>query len=190
MNWNRAPRILCGLWLCGSLSTCNHSPGAASLSANGATEHSGPSSVYFIDRAVPEGPTSLGKIKITTSTTGLIQAEPKGPLTLPLYPTEALAAHLGNVTKTVQVNIGKDGRVSSVTSSMLGFSIPTKFDSQFDRAIEVAAAKWEFNPAYAVPLEPGKDGTPIVGDPVPTESSLDAVFTFSSSGVVTSTVQR
>jgi hypothetical protein len=190
MNWNRTPRIPLWLCLCGSLPGCNHSPGVANLSADGAREHSGASSVYFINRAAPEGPASLSKIKISASTTGLIQAEPKGPLALPLYPTEALAAHLGTVTKTVQVNIGMDGRVSSVTSSMLGFSIPTKFDSAFDRAIETAASKWEFNPALSVPLEPGKDGSPIVGDPVPTESSLDAVFTFSGSGVVTSSVQK
>jgi len=160
------------------------------LPTGGPSQYSGTSSVKFVDRESPEGPTSLGKIKITTGTTGLVQAVPIEPLALPLYPVEALAAHIGTITKTVTINIGKDGHVSSVSSSMAGFSIPTEFDSEFDKAIEAAVLKWEFNPAWSVPLEPGKDGTPIVGDPVPTESSLDAVFTFSGSGVVTSSVRE
>jgi hypothetical protein len=190
IDWCLALRITCGLWLCGSLSGCNHSPGTAMLPTGGPSAFSGTSSVKFVNRESPEGPTALSKIKITTGTTGLVQAVPVEPLALPQYPVEALAAHLGTITKTVTINIGKDGNVLSVSSSMMGFSTPTEFDSEFDKAIEAAVQKWEFNPAWSVPLEPGKDGTPIVGDPVPTESSLDAVFTFSSSGVVTSGVRR
>lgn len=190
MDTSLAASILSGLWLCGALSGCSHSPGTAKMPAFGAVEGSGISSVKFVDRESPEGPTSLSKIKITTGTTGIVQAVPIEPLALPIYPADALAAHLNTIIKTVRINIGKDGRVSSVGSSVIGFSIPTKFDSEFDRAIEAAALKWEFNPAWSVPLEPGKDGTPIVGDPVPTESSLDAVFTFSNSGMVTSSVRK
>ncbi len=190
MRKNLASKFLCWPLLFGSLSGCNHSPGTATLPAIGVGGSSGSSSVQFVNRESPEGTTALSKIKITTGTTGLVQAVPIEPLALPLYPAGALAVHLGTVTKTVKINIGKDGHVSSVSSSMFGISIPTKFDSEFDRAIEVAASKWEFNPAWSVPLEPGKDGSPIVGDPVATESSLDAVFTFSSSGVVTSRVQK
>jgi hypothetical protein len=190
MSRNTGSKALFGLWLFWMLTACNNSGGIAKMFASRVSEGPGNSSVTFVNREIPEGTTSLGKMKLTTSTTGLVQAIPIEPLTLPLYPAGALAAHLGPITKTVTINIGKDGHVSSVSPSIFGFSTPTRFDPEFDKAIEAAVLKWEFNPAWSVPLEPGKDGSPIVGDPVPTECSLDAVFTFSSSGAVISSVQK
>jgi len=41
-----------------------------------------------------------------------------------------------------------------------------------------------------VPIEPGPDGSPILGEPEAAESSLDAIFTFTSSGTVTTIVHE
>jgi hypothetical protein len=150
----------------------------------------GTSSVTFVDREPAQVPASAEDIKITRSSTGFVKAVPVEPLALPAYPARALAAHVGTVTVTATIRIAKDGRVISVAPSFLGFSTPTKFDSDFFGTVEKAAMTWEFQPAWTVPLEPGKDGKPVFGEPEAAESTLDAVLTFSGSGFVTSSVGK
>ena len=169
-----------------ALAGCSH-PAGPGFSAS---PRSGTSSVALVDRDPPQVPASVEDIKITRSSTGFVKAVPIEPLALPAYPARALAAHTPTVTITVTIKIGKDGRVTSVAPSFLGFSTPTKFDSDFFGAVEAAAMTWEFQPAWTVPLEPGKDGKPVFGEPEAAETTLDAVFTFSGSGFVTSSVGK
>jgi len=147
-------------------------------------------SVAFVDRTNPAGPKSVGKTKITKSMTGLVKPQPIEPLTLPVYPTKALADHGGAARFAVTIEIAKDGHVTAVNPSMYEFSIPTKYDAEFNQAIEAAVLTWEFNPGWTVPIEPGPDGSPILGEPEAAESSLDAIFTFTSSGTVTTIVHE
>jgi len=129
-------------------------------------------------------------IKITKSMTGFVKPQPMEPLTLPVYPAKALAAHTGAVRFAVRIDIAKDGHVTAVSPSMYEFSKPTKFDDEFYRAIEAAVLSWEFEPGWSVPMEPGKDGSPVLGEPEATESSLDAIFTFTSAGTVTTSARE
>ena len=169
-----------------ALAGCSHPQGPGFSAAPKA----GTSSVTFVDREPTQATTSAEEMKITRSSTGVIKAVPIEPLTLPAYPARALAAHTRTVTVTATIRIGKDGRVISVAPSFLGFTTPTKFDSDFFAAVEAAAMTWEFQPAWTVPLDPGKDGKPVFGEPEASEATLDAVFTFSGSGFVTSSVGR
>jgi hypothetical protein len=73
---------------------------------------------------------------------------------------------------------------------MFEFSTPTKFDAEFNQAIEAAVLMWEFNPGWTVPMEPGADGSPVLGEPEAADSSLDAIFTFTSAGTVTTSVRE
>jgi hypothetical protein len=169
-----------------ALAGCSHPAGPGFSAA----PRSGTSSVAFVDRDPAPSAASAEDLKITRSSTGFVQAVPMEPLTLPAYPARALAAHTRTVTVTATIRIGKDGRVISVAPSFLGFSTPTKFDSDFFSAVEAAAMTWDFQPAWTVPLEPGKDGKPVFGEPEAAESTLDAVFTFSGTGFVTSSVGK
>jgi hypothetical protein len=169
-----------------AIAGCSHTAGPGFS----ASPSSGTSSVTLVDREPAQVPASAEDIKITRSSTGSVKAVPIEPLALPVYPARALAAHAGTVTVTATIRIGKDGRVISVAPSFLGFSTPTKFDSDFFGAVESAAMTWEFQPAWTVPLDPGKDGKPIFGEPAAAEDTFDAVFTFSGSGFVTSGARK
>jgi hypothetical protein len=144
--------------------------------------------VTLMDRETRGRTTSLADLRISESTTGIVPAAPDGPLELPVYPVRALAAGARLVTVTAVISVDRDGRVTSVGPSSRGYTTPTPYDGDFRRAIEAAVMKWQFRPAWAVPMEPGKDGVPVLGEPEPTSSTVDAVFTFSSTGVVTTGV--
>lgn len=146
--------------------------------------------MVFVDRANPEGPKSVSKMTITRSMTGFVRPQPIEPLLLPVYPPKALAAHGGATRIAVKVEIGKDGHVTAVSPSLYEFSTPTKFGAEFNQAIEAAVLQWEFNPGWTVPMEPGPDGSPLLGEPVASESSLDAIFTFTSAGTVETSVRE
>ena len=184
--------FLTGAALLGALSACNHHQSRAWNGAPyaGSGRATGAASVVFVDRANPEGPKSLSKIKIARSMTGFVKPQPIEPLLLPVYPPKALAAHGGAARIAVTVEIGKDGHVTSVGPSMYEFSTPTKFNAEFGQAIEAAVLQWEFEPGWTVPMEPGPDGSPVLGEPVASESSLDAVFTFTSAGTVETSVRH
>ena len=192
MKLRKFARALCWCVSLGALAACNHQE---SNSWNGTSfansgKASGSASVVFVDRANPEGPKSVARIKITKSMTGFVKPQPIEPLTLPGYPARALAAHSGAARFAVRIDIAKDGHVAAVSPSMYEFSTPTKFDADFNRAIEAAVLTWEFNPGWTVPMEPGPDGSPILGEAEAAESSLDAIFTFTSAGTVTTSVRE
>ena len=184
-------RSLCWGIALGALSACNHTgagfPNWPLFASSG--KASGSASVVFVDRANPEGPRSVGKIKITKSMTGYVKPQPIEPLTLPAYPAMALAARFGAARFAVRIDIARDGHVTAVSRSMTEFSTPTKFDADFDQAIEAAVLTWEFNPGWTVPMEPGPDGSPVLGEPEAAESSLDAIITFTSAGTVAASVR-
>jgi len=175
-----------------ALTACNHQGYSSwnGSSFNNSGKASGSASVVFVDRANPDGPKSFGKIKITKSMTGFVKPQPIEPLTLPAYPARALAAHCGAARFAVSIVIAKDGNVTAVSPSLYEPSTPTKFDADFNRAIEAAVLTWEFNPGWTVPIEPGPDGSPILGEPEAAESSLDAIFTFTNAGTVTTSVRK
>ena len=192
MNSSFSTRLLTGAALLGVLSACNHHQSRAWNGAPFASsgKASGSASVVLVDRANPEGPKSLSKIKITRSMTGFVKPQLIEPLLLPVYPPKALAAHGGTTRIAVTIEIGRDGHVTSVGPSMYEFSTPTKFEAEFSQAIEAAVLQWEFEPGWTVPMEPGPDGSPVLGEPVASESSLDAVFTFTGAGTVETSVRH
>ena len=184
--------LLVGVVTVGAFGACNHRRSGAwdqgALSAGG--KSTGSASVDFVDPADPEGPRSVGAVKITKSMTGFVKPQPIEPLLLPAYPASALAAHIGAARIAVRIDIAKDGHVVGVRPSVREYSTPTAFDAQFNEAIRAAVLKWEFNPGWTVPMEPGPNGSPVLGEPEAAESSLDAIFTFTSAGTVVTGVRQ
>lgn len=170
-----------------ALAGCSH-PGSLP-SFSGSERASGASSVVFVDSAKGDGPAGKEPVTITKSMTGFVKPEPIEPLALPTYPARALAAHCGAVRLAVRIDISSDGHVTSVGPSAHEFSTPTPFDTEFQHAIEAAVLTWKFQPGWTVPMEPGPDGKPILGEPVASESSLEAIFTFTSAGTVTTGIR-
>jgi hypothetical protein len=152
------------------VSACNH--------------RSGSSSFEFVDRQHPETAADAGKLDITKRIDVFLQAKPELPLIAPIYPKAALKAKVGTATITVSIAIGKDGRVGGVKPIMEAIRIPTRFDEDFDQAIRVAVAQWQFEPAKVAHIGPSTNG-PIVTDSAEVvETSLDVVFVFSQAGTV------
>ncbi len=83
------------------------------------------------------------------------------------------------MTFTVNVSVGKDGRVTAVRPSLAGVTILTRFDPEFHEAIESALGQWRFDPAKWARLVPQADGRPLVTRLDDTEDSFDLSFTFS-----------
>jgi hypothetical protein len=119
---------------------------------------SGSSSFEFVDRQHPEMAVDAAKLDITKRIDVFVQAKPELPLVAPIYPKAALKAKTGTTTVTVSIAIGKDGRVEDEKPSMEALRLPTRFDEDFDQAIRVAIAQWQFEPAKAAHLEPSKNG--------------------------------
>jgi hypothetical protein len=85
--------------------------------------------------------------------TGFVKPRAIVPLTLPVYPAQT-AARCGTARLAVRIGKAKDGHVTAVAPSPFEFSTPTKFDAQFNRAIETAVLTGQFEPGWTVPMEP------------------------------------
>jgi TonB family protein len=124
--------------------------------------------------------------KITEGTSVFVDAKPIPPLAMPAYPARALAARAGTVWVHVTVTIGADGLVSDISPNRTAVDIPTRFDEDFQESIRAALLQWRFEPAQVADLEPRAGDAPFVADSRDVESKLGVVFTFSSSGNVSS----
>lgn len=150
----------------------------------GCQHRTGVASFEFIDPAHPEPPTDARKLKVKIGTIVFVDANPIEPLAIPTYPPTALAANAGPITIAVRISVGADGRVNEINPSFAAVSFPSRYDAEFHKAIEAALAMWRFEPAQWAQLEPSKDGPPIVKSRTDTETSFDIVFTFTTSGSV------
>jgi len=110
------------------------------------------------------------------------------PLTMPVFPKNALAAKAGLVTIGVRVNIDTEGRVTNVGPSMLTFSTPSPHAKEFEAAVRAAVMTWRFEPAYRYSLRiyrSSEGGAPPHETPrEKTETYFDLSFTFTSGGKV------
>jgi hypothetical protein len=157
------------------ISGCNHPTGSTSFG--------------FIDREQPAPAVDAEKLDITKSVDVFVQAKPELPLAAPIYPKIALSAKMGTVSILDTIEIDKDGHVTNVRPSTTEIRIPTRYDDEFDQAIRVAVAQWEFEPAKAARLAPSNDG-PTVMNANDVETSLDVRFVFSTNGIVSSDIRK
>jgi hypothetical protein len=142
----------------------------------------GTSSFEFVDGPDAPKPQDASQLRITKSMSVFVDAKPIPPLAAPVYPKNALAAHLGTVSIAVKITIGTNGRVTSIAPSFARISLPTRDKNDFDDAIEEALSEWRFEPAQLAHLDPQTADAPVIVGTEATETSFDVVFTFSASG--------
>ena len=153
-------------------------------SSVGCQHRTGLASFEFIDPVHPGPPTDARKLKLEIGTTVFVDAKPIEPLTIPTYPPTVLATNAMPITIAVRISVGADGRVNEINPSFAAVSFPSRYNEEFHKAIEAALATWRFESAQWAQLEPSKDGPPIVKSKTDTETSFDIVFTFTTSGSV------
>lgn len=152
----------------------------------------GGSSFAFIETpAAPMPPPKAGAASTASQPTifdDFQEALPLFPLANPVYPAEALAAKAGLATVSVRVTVDAMGKVSDVAPSVIGFTSPGKFASDFLEAVRVAVRQWKFRPAEIEQVEwvQPSDLAPYsrVLKAEKTETHFDLVFTFTASGGV------
>jgi len=105
-----------------------------------------PAKVTAGPAAAPDGAPSPGRISV-------IEPQPMGALTTPVYPPAALAARAGLVTVGMALTVDGTGRVSSVAPSLRSYSTPTPWAAEFVAAVEAAVASWRFRPAEIMHFE-------------------------------------
>ena len=106
---------------------------------------------------------------------------------MPVYPKPALAAKAGRNVVGVHVTVDPTGRVSEVRLSMLVFSTPGPFASDFRDAVEAAVRQWQFTPARAEYFEIVHEGEATynrVTGSENVETEFDLAFTFQPDGTV------
>jgi hypothetical protein len=150
----------------------------------GCQHRTGSASFEFIDPTHIGPLTDARKLKLKVGTTVFVDAKPIEPLTIPTYPPSVLATNVGPTTIAVSITVGADGRVKEVNPSFGAVAFRSRYDDEFQKAIEAALATWRFEPAQRAQLEPSKDGPPIVQSATDTETSFDVLFTFTTSGSV------
>ena len=112
-------------------------------------------------------------------------ATPIGSLATPIYPPAALAAHAGRVRVVLQITIGVDGCVTSVSPSLAGIPFYGPFTEQFETAAGAAVALWRFEPAEVRHIEPrDASGTTIwaMTGSEKKEMATEVAFTFTETG--------
>lgn len=115
-------------------------------------------------------------------------AEPILPLTMPVYPANALGARAGLMNVGVKITVDADGRVTDVSPSLLSFSTPSRYSSTFQEAVRVAVMTWHFRPAqhyyFEITSTVGGERTSKFLRRENTETCFDLSFTFTASGSV------
>jgi hypothetical protein len=164
---------------------------AASLSAACVTgcQHDVPTASFkFIEAAVLPPPIDASELRIEQSRTIFVDAEPIEPLTRPKWPEVKFSRASLPLTLKVRILVGEDGWVGGVTKSIADISIASPFSSSCYESIKAAVEQWRFEPARLMVLEPQTDGRPLVVSSSLTGTSFEVAFTFSSTGIVDSTV--
>ena len=146
-------------------------------------------SFQFIDRAGLPPPIDASELRIEKTRTIFVDARPIEPLARPEWPETASAPSIP-LTLKVRILVGEDGSVRGMIKSIADVSIPSAFSSSCFESIKTTVDRWRFEPAQLMVLEPQADGRPLVVSSSLTGSSFEVAFTFSSTGVVDSTIAR
>jgi hypothetical protein len=145
-------------------------------------------SFKFIDAAALPPPTDASELRIEKSRTIFVDAEPIEPLARPDWPDVKPSPRSLPLILKVRILVDEDGRVGGVTKSIADTSLASSFSSRCFDSIKAAVEQWRFEPARLMVLEPQADGRPLVVSSSLTGTSFEVAFTFSSTGVVDSTV--
>jgi TonB family protein len=148
----------------------------------------GQSTAAFVDPSSAP-PRDARELKIEQSMDIYVDAKPIEPLTMPHYPPEALAAHAGKVSVTVDLTVSTEGRVSEVAPDMLDLSGLSNFHDAFQAAVRDAVATWRFEPAQVDRVVPEPDGRPTIVGIEEQERVFRVLFKFSEQGEVSRSVR-
>jgi hypothetical protein len=163
----------------GGLAGCKHAPPPPLL---------GSTAFRFIEP--PARPAAAAGATLASSPPRevIAPAEPLLPLTPPIYPPAALAARSVGASVSVHVTVNAQGRVSAVTPSILGFTTPGPFATDFFAAVEQAVSQWKFVPAEIQLVElvtaDGKLLVKKITSRGRTDAEFDVTFQFTPSGEV------
>jgi hypothetical protein len=123
--------------------------------------------------------------KISVETDGnYVPGYAQGPLSKPIYPPAALAAHVGQFVEYVTITTDETGHVSDVSRNWRGISSQSRFSDDFLQAVENAVRGWDFVPSQIVCYQEGANGDPVLVSATNLSEKIDLKFTFEASGLV------
>ncbi len=158
---------------------CKHAPAPA--------EGTGHSSFAFVDPTVRPPPASSAEKVEPSNRSQWIEATPKYPVAMPIYPKQALKGKAGRSTVGVHILIDTNGHVAEIRPSMLVFNTPGPFADDFRESVELALRQWQFTPAraeYYDIIHEGDTTYTKVTHTETVETEFDLSFTFTEDGKV------
>ena len=113
-----------------------------------------------------------------------IPGHARGNLAKPSYPAEALAGHAGRYVVYATPFIDETGRVTGVSRSLKGISLPNRFSDAFFAAVRTAVSKWSLSPPHNVYWRRDPRGEMTYLRTEALSSTMEVEFTFEESGAV------
>ena len=124
------------------------------------------------------------KLTQADQTLDYIDARPKAPMPIPVYPPKALAAKLGAYTLFLTLTIDEQGNATDIHPSPSRIELPNAYSEAFFEAARDALQTWTFQPAKRVywRKEPGKEREYLRTEP--DTVTFEVKYTFDASGKV------
>lgn len=141
----------------------------------------GQGSFQFVESAHEPVPQRQATLSPSESVQSVIEAQARGPLIPPQYPSAALAARTGRVLVPMRVVVGIRGVVTSVSLRPGTFPALIPRYDEFAHAIEEVVKTWRFTAARIVTSRPETATTHGYTDSEPVEMYFDVDFTFDES---------